>query len=265
MPPHRAYDHRSHAGGCVKTLQLALQYHAETGHPVFFCNEAKRPTCPGGFHAAARDPDTIRKLWQRHPGPLIGVPTGEASGLAVLDIDATKHPGAAAWFWHHATELQTLTIETRSGGWHCYFLHHPGLKCTTALHGIKGVDIRASGGYVIAWGVHGHRTPLQAPMAPWPAWLTIPAENRPERLPAPPRVPDDASIAKLLRWVKDASEGERNSRLFWAGCRLAEQVAVGTLGQAYAAELIEQAGVAAGLPAIEARRTAQSALIGRRA
>ena len=242
------------------SLSNALQYHAETGHPLFFCNEAKRPTCPGGFHAAARDPDGIRALWKKHPGPLIATPTGEASGLAVLDIDATKHSASAAWFWRHADKLQTLTIETRSGGWHCYFRHRPSLKCTTRLFAIDGVDIRATGGYVIAWGAHGHRTLLRTPVEPWPAWVAPPAENRPERLPDPPRVPDDASLAKLVRWVADSREGERNARAFWAGCRLAEQVAAGTLQANYAAALIEQAGIAAGLPALEAHRTAQSAL-----
>ncbi len=244
-------------------LDLALKYHAETGYPPFFCNEAKRPNCPGGFHTAAHDPDGIRELWQKHPGPLIAVPTGEPSGVAVLDIDATKHPESAAWFWQHADELKTLTIESRSGGWHCYFQHRPGLTCTSALNRIKGVDVRATGGYIIAWAAHGYRTLLQAPIAPWPSWLTLPAENRPERAPSPPRVPDDANIGKLMRWVVSAGEGERNARVFWAGCRLAEQVAAGTLGHAYAAALIEQAGIAAGLPAIEAKRTAQSALNGR--
>jgi hypothetical protein len=244
-------------------LNTALAYHAETGRPVFPCAETKRPTCPGGFHAAANDPDGIRELWQKHPGPLLGVPTGEPSGFAVLDIDATKHPEAGAWFWQHAEELKTLTIESRSGGWHCYFQHRPGLTCIAGLDGIKGVDIRAAGGYIIAWGAQGYRTLLQAPVAPWPSWLTLPAENRPPRAPSPPRVPDDASIAKLLRWVVSAGEGERNARVFWAGCRLAEQVAAGTLGAAYAAAWIEQAGVAVGLPANEAKRTAQSALSGR--
>ncbi len=245
------------------TLDLALTLHSETAWPVFFCNDAKRPTCPRGFHDAAHDPDSIRELWRKHPGPLIAIPTGEPSGLAVLDIDATKHPDSAAWFWEHAEKLKTLTYETRSGGWHCYFQHRPGLTCTTALNGIKGVDVRAVGGYVIAWGAQGYRTLLQAAVVPWPSWLTRPTENRPERAPSPPRVPDDASLAKLLRWVANAGEGERNSRLFWAGCRLAEQVAAKTMEQAYAVNLIKQAGAHAGLPAREAERTAKSAMSGR--
>jgi hypothetical protein len=249
----------------MNALKLALQYHAKTGRPLLFCDDAKRPTKKGGFHNAQPTREGIIQLYHEAPGTLIAFPTGEASGIAVLDIDATKHPESGAWFWQHADKLKTLTIESRSGGWHCYFQHRPGLTCTAALNGIKGVDVRATGGYIIAWGAHGYRTLLQAPVAPWPSWLTMPAENRPERLPAPPRVPDDASIAKLVRWVASAGEGERNARTFWAGCRLAEQVAAGTVSAGYAAALIEQAGVAAGLPALEARRTAQSALNGRRA
>ncbi|OYV54163.1 MAG: hypothetical protein B7Z76_15490 [Acidiphilium sp. 20-67-58] len=248
----------------MNTIDLALPYHAKTGFPLFFCNTMKRPTSPRGFYDASSTVQGIRELYNQHPGPLIAFPTGEASGIAVLDIDATKHPEAAEWYWHHADALKTLTISTRSDGWHCYFQHPPGLRCTTALQGIKGIDIRADAGYVISWGAHGYKTLTEAPVAPWPFWLLTSPEKRPERPPAPPRVPDDASIAKLLRWVADAGEGQRNSRLFWAGCRLADQVQHGTLNAAYAAALLEHAGTQAGLPKLEACRTAQSALSRRR-
>jgi hypothetical protein len=246
----------------MKTLDLARTYHAVTGYPLFFCDDRKRPTKKGGFHNAASTPEGITELYRAAPGPLIACPTGAASGVSVLDIDAIKHSESAAWFWQHAERLQTLTIETRSGGWHCYFHHRPGLTCTTRLFGVDGVDIRASLGYVIAWGAHGHRTLLQAPVAPWPSWLTVPAETRPERLPAPARLPDDASLARLVRWVADAREGERNSRLFWAGCRMAEQVRHGTVTTGFAGELLRRAGTDAGLPAIEVQKTIASALGG---
>ena len=56
----------------------------------------KKPTCREGFNAASADPAAIEALWRLYPGPLIGMATGEKSGLAVLDIDP-KHDGEA-WF-----------------------------------------------------------------------------------------------------------------------------------------------------------------------
>jgi hypothetical protein len=170
----------------MTVLALAIAYHAATTRPLFFCDDRKRPTKKGGFHNAARAPENIAALYHSAPGTLIAFPTGEPSGVAVLDIDAIKHPESSAWFWQHAERLQTITIETRSGGWHCYFRHRSGLTCTTALNGIKGVDIRANGGYVIAWGAHGHKTLLDAPVAPWPSWLAPPSRN-PPRTPWNPR------------------------------------------------------------------------------
>lgn len=243
-------------------LARALAYHAATGYPLFFCRVDKKPTAKGSFHNAEHTPEGITRLYYQAPGPLAAMTTGEPSGIAVLDIDAVKHAPAAEWFRQHAAMLQTLTIETRSGGWHCYFHHRPGLTCTTALNGIRGLDIRAAGGYVIAWAAHGHKTLLDAPVAPWPSWLTTPAETRPKRPPAPARLPDDASLARLVRWVASAGEGERNKRLFWAGCRMAEQVRHGMIGGGYAGEILQRAGTDAGLPEGEVKRTIASALGG---
>jgi Bifunctional DNA primase/polymerase, N-terminal len=58
--------------------------------PSFPCLADKRPACPTGFKAAALPAHGLATLWARHPGELVGVPTGPASGLAVLDVDLNK-------------------------------------------------------------------------------------------------------------------------------------------------------------------------------
>src|ERR1700733_5369781 len=60
------------------------------GLPSFPCRIAKKPTPPRGFKDATCDPDAVRELWEKHPGPPVGFTTGEISGLDVLDID-TRH------------------------------------------------------------------------------------------------------------------------------------------------------------------------------
>lgn len=70
-----------------------------SGLPCFPCRSDKRPTTLRGFKDATRDSDLLRELWRYHPGPLIGVPTGEVSGIDVLDIDP-RH-GGNNWFSEH--------------------------------------------------------------------------------------------------------------------------------------------------------------------
>jgi putative DNA primase/helicase len=65
--------------------------------PVFPCHwqgeRRKRPLIEGGFHAATTGETLIREWWRRWPDALVGVPTGRAIGVVVLDIDV-KQPEA---------------------------------------------------------------------------------------------------------------------------------------------------------------------------
>jgi hypothetical protein len=129
----------------------------------------KKPTCRGGFNSASTDPMVIDELWRRWPGPLTGVRTGEASGLAVLDID-TKNDGEA-WLadFYGFDWPRTRCHSTRSGGLHFVFKTRPGLRCSEGR--IAPVDIRADGGAVIWWPSAGYRVLCEGPVAPWPASL----------------------------------------------------------------------------------------------
>jgi hypothetical protein len=92
------------------------------GYSVFPCRPDKRPATPNGFKDAVSDADSIAELWRCHPGVLVGVVTGEMSGLAVLDIDTKKHPEAQAWFeLHQDRPLPTRQHRTRSGGLHLLY------------------------------------------------------------------------------------------------------------------------------------------------
>ena len=130
----------------MKALDLAA---AEI--PVFPCAADKRPTCAHGFKDATCEPEAIRALWCNHPGPLIGVPTGAASGFFVLDIDSAKHIEADEWLERHAPYFpETREHRTKSGGLHILFKHRDGLK-NTASKIARGIDTRGEGGYIIWW------------------------------------------------------------------------------------------------------------------
>lgn len=164
---------------------------AAAGFPVFPCNAEKRPTCPGGFKAATRDPTALRQLWANHPGVLVGIPTGAASGIAVLDLDFPRHPEASGWADQHLSGLSdTFIVQTRSGGQHWYYRHRDGLRCSESKIA-TGVDVRADGGYVIWWPAAGYPVLSNQPFAPWPAFLNELLTSRPSAPDAPPPPPSE--------------------------------------------------------------------------
>jgi hypothetical protein len=60
---------------------------AKSGLPVFPCKSDKSPHKKMGFKAATTNKKQIDLWWDNHPDALPGLPTGAASGMAVLDID----------------------------------------------------------------------------------------------------------------------------------------------------------------------------------
>ena len=116
----------------------------------------KQPLTENGFHNASSDPAVIRDWWCRWPRALIGVPTGQATGAVVLDVDV-KQPEAFGYDTlddlGFAILPETPMVHTASGGLHLYFAIPPnGLRNTGGARGRgigPGLDWRGDGGYVI--------------------------------------------------------------------------------------------------------------------
>lgn len=237
----------------AKALELAGR-----GYPCFPCSKTKAPTTPHGFKDACRDRAAICVLWERHPGSLVGVPTGEVSGLSVLDIDART--GGYAWFLTNRTRLpETRVHRTRSGGLHLLFQHASSIKCSAGRIA-PGVDVRSSGGYIIWWPAAGFPILSDAPLAPWPDWLRPPSRTQTPRAQGRMVVPDSAAINRLIQLVAAAQPGERNNLTFWAACRAGEMVLSGLLPERTAALVIADAAIRAGLTPAEAERTVWSGI-----
>ena len=132
------------------TLHKAIRL-GQQGIPVFFCSFSKRPTLPGGFHNAVAAEAAIRALYEKAPGPLIGVPTGHR--FVVVDPDL-QHRAARQWWKANKERLPvTRRHRTMSGGWHILFRPHPDFR-----HGVTvapNVDTRSGGGYCIWWPAQG--------------------------------------------------------------------------------------------------------------
>ena len=133
-----------------KALEVAEEY------PVFPCDTKKRPVCKNGFKDATQDPDEVERLFSANKAALIGIPTGEASGLAVIDIDVRDGKQGKKWVEDNAEMLGiTKVAETQSGGWHYYYRHSDGLRNRAGIDGC--CDVRAEGGYVIHPASSGYR------------------------------------------------------------------------------------------------------------
>jgi hypothetical protein len=244
---------------------MALMAALRLPYPAFPCDEQKRPTVCGGFKSAATVDGGLASMWLRNPGPLIGVPTGEASGFSVLDIDIAK--GGAAWWEANKHRLPTTRQhETRSGGVNVLFRHREGIR-NTAGRIARGIDTRGTGGYVIYWPAEGFSVINPDDFAPWPDWLW-PPDPLPPLAPAKVKRPlgqvysenIELKLRGIAKFIERAAEGGRNGALYWGAMRVAEYVAAGSLDRAWGCELIAAAARRAGLPEVEARRTIASAM-----
>lgn len=214
----------------------------EAGVPVFPCVPGgKRPLVEHGFHDASTDPAQIATWWRRWPAANIGVPTGRASGLVVVDVDVHGPVDGRAGF-DRATaaglaEGWEMLVRTPTGGMHAYYPAMPGSEQRSWQAGRAGVDFRGDGGYIIvppsARAIEGTTAFYRVEEVGTSPARTLDAgrlrdflDPRPEPRPRPrpdtwqPVGRDDAE--RLARWL-DRQDTDRNLKLFWASCRLAEE------------------------------------------
>jgi hypothetical protein len=152
----------------------------------------------------------IRAWWGRWPDANIGIVTGRASGLVVLDIDPRNggDDGLAQLVSEHGSLPSTATSRTGGGGEHLFFATLDRVRsCVPA----RGVDLQGEGKLVaVPPSLHqsGRRycwardvEPAVAP--PWVLGLPIRQERKPR-----PREPLGAQThAQVIR------EGHRNVEL----------------------------------------------------
>jgi hypothetical protein len=125
--------------------------------------KAKSPYTAHGFRDATRDSETIRAWWSPRPWALVGVPTGIDTNLVVLDFDSYKaSQDAHDWIAEHTHLLMaTRTHTTLGGGRHYLFRPPAGTRYQSGTDLLldgkvrKGIDLRAEGGYIIWWPLHG--------------------------------------------------------------------------------------------------------------
>ena len=132
-----------------------------------------------GFLDATRDRDKVTTWWARYPDANIGVPTGPASGLLVIDVDTEKGGGEG---WRDLLDLHgavdTLVQETGRGEHYLFQYPEEGRWNDSPGSLPHNIDVRGDGGYImVAPSIHpngrrytwvNHREP-----APLPEWLAV--------------------------------------------------------------------------------------------
>jgi hypothetical protein len=145
----------------------------------------KHPRLVNGLSGASGDVDQIEDWWECWPDANIGIRTGAASGIVVLDVDTPKGGTATvdALERAHGPLPATPTVQTGSGGYHLYFTHPGGTVRNSAGRLGDGVDVRGDGGYVVAppsmhttGKPYVWMTPLDTtPLTDAPSWLSADA------------------------------------------------------------------------------------------
>lgn len=218
-------------------LAVAARGLASAGVPVFPCLPGgKRPLTRRGFLDASGDAAQVAAWWSRTPNANIGIPTGAASGVVVVDVDVHgRHDGRLAWKRAAEAGLVNgagLLVRTPTGGTHAYFPATPGTEQRSWQAAAAGVDFRGDGGYIIAppsqRTIDGSVRRYQVADIAAHSISPVDADRLRDFLDPRP-VPARASgglmavdAERLAEWVSGRGEGERNRSLFWAACRLAE-------------------------------------------
>jgi len=220
-------------------LSAAAREFAAAGVPVFPCVAfGKRPATGHGFHDATTDLDQIEAWWRQSPGANIGVPTGAASGVVVVDVDVHGPVDGRTGFDRAARAGLVggweLLVRTPTGGLHAYYPATPGMEQRSWQAGRAGIDFRGDGGYIIVppslRSIQGTTVGYRVEtINTGPTGLLDSdalrdfLDPRPAPGPRPgtwqPVGREDAQ--RLAAWL-DRQDTDRNLKLFWASCRLAE-------------------------------------------
>ena len=182
----------------------------------------RRAWCPIPIKERSKEPNLLelrpylsRQATKEELGawswPGVGIVTGPLSGVLVLDVDGPQGEAELRKHGHPATPM----VRTAGGGLHLYF-KHPDQEVRTGIRVAPSLDVKASGGYVVAppsVGPNGRPyewvvSPEEAELADPPEWLMRLLAPHERKGPAPPvgeQIPEGqrnktlASIAGTMR------------------------------------------------------------------
>lgn len=263
-------------------LHVAARRYADHGWHIFPCRPGdKIPATAHGCRDATNELGQVDAWWQADPTRNIGLATGAASGVYVIDMDGTD--GIEAFLAladeHGGYPLapRPLMQQTPSGGMHAFYAAPAEIR-NSAGKLAESVDVRGDGGYVLLPpSVHPnggrYRWTVTGEPPAMPGWLLALLRKRPKQAPPPP-VSDaeradrytQAAIDAEIAAVASCGQGSRNDTLYRAAFKIGTLVGAGLADGEHVTGLLEQAAHACGLTAEDGersvRKTIQSGLSG---
>ncbi|HYD87133.1 MAG TPA: bifunctional DNA primase/polymerase [Vitreimonas sp.] len=227
------------------------------------------PSAPGandgGFHAATTDAAQIEAWWTRWPNANIGMATGAASGVFVLDLDGPEAEAGLARLAGGPHMAPTLMQYTGKGR-HLLFKHVEGVRNRGGGYLVDGkrvkcagFDVRGDGGYIVlppsihpsgrqyAWADR------DTPIANAPDWLLraiVPPPPKPAAAAASysdrfrggrATAYGEKALDSACRRIATAAPGVQNTTLTSEAAAIGELVAGGEIEAAYAERALRDA------------------------
>lgn len=239
----------------------------------------KHPRTRHGLHDATLDAQIIKGWWTRWPNAGVGIRTGSASGLVVIDVDP-GHGGQTSFNAllkdHGGLRQVPLRVRTGGDGWHLYFAHPGTAVPNDAGRRLgPGLDVRGDGGYVVAPpSIHQSTKPYRwvgaantpPPLPPWLAQRLVPPPLVPRRnlsLDMAPSIASryaDAALTGELAALAGAPEHTRNDTLNRAAFNIGQLAIAGDPYEATVRDALLAQAQAIGLSEREALATIESGL-----
>jgi putative DNA primase/helicase len=222
----------------------------------------KHPKAKGWQQEALISTPEQVEAWKKDPKINLGLLCGAESDVFVLDIEHDGFDSLNSLTKKHEPLPTTLTVLTGGGGLHYYFKHPVGHVLQNAVKFLPQLDIRTTGGLVIAPGgrhksgrmyeITIDREPAEAPT--WLLDFIVAGQSKKKD-----NSPKNEKSVVLSRLPDVVPEGERDDTLYKYGCYLRGQCGKSS------EEILDELRVANGqrckppLPDADVRKCAESA------
>jgi hypothetical protein len=185
---------------------------ATRGMAVFPClPRSKQPATPHGFKDATTDPAIIEQWWRTDPSYNVGIATGKASNVFVIDVDGLDAEAELRKVEaiHGALPASVEAITPRPGR-HVYF-QWPGRPVPCSHNKIAtGIDVKGDGGYVLV-------PPSVHPSGRCYCWSVDSASTFAVLADWPPLTAPGAAPTPVAEWrtavTSDILEGQRDATM----------------------------------------------------
>ena len=173
----------------------------------------KHPIINGWKENASMDPDIIRQWHERFPAANWAMPTGQNSGLFVVDIDNhdPKKNGFETWDMlrnEHPEPIETPSQKTGGGGQQLFFSFPAGHDIAGKADALgPGIDTRANNNYVL---IPPSRTkddyifelpPEDTPLQALPEWILARVNGRTQQK-TEPRLESEYTASDIQKAVE---------------------------------------------------------------